>query len=45
MIALAHFGSEVAVFKTAKITAGIISPFIVASELCFFASEDIVHTY
>ncbi|KAK0543397.1 ergosterol biosynthesis protein [Tilletia horrida] len=31
VIALAHFGSEVAVYKTAKMSAGIISPFIVAS--------------
>ncbi|KDN53228.1 Erg28-domain-containing protein [Tilletiaria anomala UBC 951] len=31
VIALGHFGSEVLAFKTAKFTAGIISPLIVAS--------------
>ncbi|KAL9934934.1 hypothetical protein V8E36_006010 [Tilletia maclaganii] len=31
VIALAHFSSEVAVFKTAKLSPGIISPLIVAS--------------
>merc|ERR1712032_1796217 len=31
IIALAHFGSEVFVYKTAKLNVGIISPFVVAS--------------
>ncbi|CAG7852538.1 SubName: Full=Related to ERG28-involved in synthesis of ergosterol {ECO:0000313/EMBL:CCA71892.1} [Serendipita indica DSM 11827] len=31
VLALAHFGSEFAVYKTAKLGGGVISPFIVAS--------------